>query len=389
MGITEINETIKKYVITNFIESAKQNGYHIDEYIFHKGVPLDQIRGMTVAFDASNIMYAKMSTAHNNIVENSIISEYNRETLVENTMAGILSFFALIFKSGITPVVIFDGKLHPYKEAEVKRRSEIKKIKQEKVDLATQLYYSKNPLEVTKEDEDNLRKSLRNNIKIQKTDYITMRMMLEDLGIFCYEAEYDGEQLCSRLCVEGIVDAVFSTDTDNYAHGCKFLITDIYHGGQGITLFNYVSLPEMLIGLSQYTGRHFTQEELIDLCILHGCDYNERTVLPVKNFNIMAPNYKSCGGKGALDFISRFGRFENTPEYYYPCFGILNVHQCREIFFYCETEIKRNNIDVRIDWNKHISTREAVFNRYNFSGYLRRYWSDVISPTSFKIKPIV
>lgn len=387
MGVHDINKTIRENISEPFISLARQNNYNINEYVFHKGMPLDNLRGLKVAFDSANIMYAKMNTAHNDIIARSVsaLDEYDRNILVDATMKGVLGFFALIFKSGITPVVVFDGKLHPYKEEEIKKRSEVRKAKQNKIDIATQQYLNKNPLEISQEDEDLLRKELRNNIRIMKSDYALMRSMLEELGIFCVEADYDGEQLCSRLCVEGIVDAVYSTDTDNYAHGCKILITDIYHGAQGIIYCDYVALSEMITGLSQYTGRQFTQEELIDLCIMHGCDYNERCVVPIKNFNHNTPKYKGCGPKGALQFITEYSRFEYAPPHFLPCFNDLNIHRCREIFYYQETDIKKNGIDTNLDWDKFITNREEVFRRYRFDGYLNKHFMSAFQQ-SFKIK---
>jgi 5'-3' exonuclease len=386
MGVHDINKTIKEKISEPFISLARQQGYDMREFVFHKNYPLDNLRGYKIAFDAANILYAKMTTAHNTMVEHLVtMAEYDREILVKQSMKGVLGFFALIFKAGITPVVVFDGKLHPYKEAEIKKRSDIKKAKQDKVDFATQIYMNKNPLDISQEDENAYRKELRNNIKILKTDYALMRSMLEEIGIFCVEAEYDGEQLCSRLCREGIVNGVFSTDTDNYAHGCPFVITDIYHGGQNQTVCDYVSMSEMITALSQYMNRVVTQEEFIDLCILHGCDYNERTVLPVKKFNPYEPKYKACGGVGALDFITAYQRFECAPQHYWPCFDILNVHRCREIFYYQETQIKRDNIDTNLDWNKFVTNRDRVFQTYGFDGYLYRYFTSAFRD-SFKIK---
>lgn len=387
MGIHDINKTLREKISDPFIALARQQGYALDEFIFHKNMSLENLRGMKIAFDAANILYAKMTTAHNDIVKHSVsvLADYDRDILVKTSMKGVLGFFALIFKSGITPVVVFDGKLHPYKEDEIKKRGDIKKAKQAKVDFATQIYMNKNPLDVTQEDEDLLRKELRNNIKIMKSDYLLMRSMLEELGIFCVEAEYDGEQLCSRLCVEGTVDAVFSTDTDNYAHGCRILITDIYHGAHGQTVCDYVVLAEIITGLSQYMQRQVTHEELIDLCIMHGCDYNERCHLPVKNFNPSNPRYKSCGGTGALTFINEFRRYEYSPQTYWHCFNELNIQKCREIFYYQETQIKKDNIDTNLDWDKFITNRERIFQTYGFDGYLYRYFMSAFQQ-SFKIK---
>lgn len=387
MGIHDINKTIKEKISNPFIVSAQQQGYGISEYVFHTNCPLDSFRGYKIAFDSANILYAKMTTAHNELVRNSVsvIQDYDRDLLVKMSMKGVLGFFALIFKAGITPVVVFDGKLHPYKEEEIKKRSTIKKAKQAKVDIATQEYLSLNPLEVTQEQEEKFRKELRNNIRILKSDYTIMRDMLEQLGIFCVEAEYDGEQLCSRLNREGIVQGVFSTDTDNYAHGCSLLITEIYHGGQNQTVCDYFRFDEFTMAISQYMGRNVTINEIIDLCIMHGCDYNERTVVPKDKFNPIKPEYKSCGGFGSLDCITKFGMFENFPQHYWPCFTPLNIQRCREIFYYQETIVKRDNIDTNLDWVMFISNRQMIFNYFGFDGYLLRYFLSA-HMESFKIK---
>lgn len=374
MGIQDINKTIKTKISEPFIQEAKKYGHDINEYIFHKKAPLDTFRGMKIAFDASNIMYAKMMTAHNEIVMRSvsILDDYNREKLVSSTMKGILGFFSLIFKAGITPVVVFDGNLHPYKEAEIRKRSEVKKAKNEKIEKATQDFLMMNPLDMTTEDDEKFRNELKNNIKIQKDDYLRMQEMLENLGIPCIIAPYDGEQICSRLNREGIVQGVYSTDTDNYAHGASLMISEIYFDTQyHQTVCDYFRMDEFMIALSQYFGRHVSLAEIIDLCIMHGCDYNERTVVPKDKYDPVNP-YKSCGGVTALECIKKFGCFESFPPHYQACFEPLNIFQCREIFNYSPTGVDSNLTN--LNWSKFVSNRELIFRYYNFEGYQVRYF---------------
>ena len=58
MGVHDINKTIRENISEPFISLARQNNYNINEYVFHKGMPLDNLRGLKVAFDSANIMYA-------------------------------------------------------------------------------------------------------------------------------------------------------------------------------------------------------------------------------------------------------------------------------------------------------------------------------------------
>ncbi|NIO45179.1 MAG: hypothetical protein GTN36_06555, partial [Candidatus Aenigmarchaeota archaeon] len=44
--------------------------------------------------------------------------------------------------------------------------------------------------------------------------------ILKNLGFPVLKATEEGEKLCSMLCIEGKVDAVYSRDTDVVAMGC-------------------------------------------------------------------------------------------------------------------------------------------------------------------------
>lgn len=383
MGIKDINETCRD-ISNDICKKLQQQGYGINELIFHKGIPLNTFRGWKIAFDVANIMYAKMTTSHNTMVANaiSVLDDFNREHLISETMKGVLGFFALIFKAGITPVCVFDGKIHPYKEAEIKKRGANKKVKSDKIEKATFDYLNVSPLDRTPEMEASLRHELRNYIKIDKSDYKTMQNMLESIGIYCINAPYDGEQICSRLNREGIVQGVFSTDTDNYAHGVSVMISEIYWSGHE-TVCDIFRMDELLYCFKHYCGKEdYGLYQFIDLCIMHGCDYGSRCNVPKKNIDYNNP-YKSCGAKGALECIVNFGNFENFPQNYWPCFGPLNIQQCREMFYYSPTGIDETDTD--LDWVKLKSNLINVLNFYKLDGYLRQYFTS-ISIDPFKIK---
>lgn len=386
MGVEEINKTCKT-ISAEVCQKLQQNGYGVSELIFHKGVPLTTFRGWKIAFDVANIMYAKMTTAHNIMVANtvSILDEFDRDHLVSESMKGVLGFFALIFKAGITPVGVFDGKLHPYKEEEIKRRGNIKKAKSDKIEKATIEYLNVLPLDRTPDMEAALRHELRNHIKITKSDYVTMQTMLESIGICCINAPYDGEQICSRLNREGIVQAVYSTDTDNYAHGVSVMISEIYWSGHE-TVCDIFRMDELLYCFQIYCNNpSYGLHQFIDLCIMHGCDYNSRCLVPKKKVDYQDP-YKNCGAKGALDCIVAYGNFENFPQNYWPCFDPLNIQKCREMFYYQPTEI--NPEDTDLDWVKFRNNLHSVLDHYKLDGYLRQYFTSV-SVDPFQIKKIL
>jgi 5'-3' exonuclease len=386
MGIDTINKTLE-YIADEVCKVYRINGYSVNELIFHNKIPLNTYRGWKVAFDVSNIMYAKMTTAHNIMVANAanILDDFDRNQLLLETIKGILGFFAIIFKAGITPVCVFDGVTHPYKEEENKRRGKVKENKSETIKKKTFDYLNTLPLDRTPEMEEELRKELRNFIRIKKSDYKLLQDILESIGIACINAPNDGEQICSRLNREGIVQAVYSTDTDNYAHGVSVLITDICWNGVE-TVCKIFRIDELIHCFQFYcVKKEYGLEEFIDLCIMHGCDYNSRTKVPKKNYDPVNP-YKACGAKGALECIKEFGKFENFPQNYYPCFEPLNILKCREIFYYSPTGIIKEDTD--LDWIKFKTNIVNVLNTYKLDGYLRIYFTSlVVDP--FQVKQVI
>ena len=127
--------------------------------------------------------------------------------------------------------------------------------------------------------------------------------LLKQLHIPCLQATGEAEELCSFLCRNCYVDLVYSTDTDNYAHGCPFMMSSLE--GNEVTI---ICLQEILEGLQ------LTYEEFVDLCIMLKCDYNEK----IRNIGI----------KRAYDLIQRHRKIEGI-NYDTSC---LNYLECRQIF---------------------------------------------------------
>jgi 5'-3' exonuclease len=145
-----------------------------------------------------------------------------------------------------------------------------------------------------------------------------LRDALDANGITHLQAIAEAEELCSALCLEGRVHAVYSTDTDNIVRRCPILITDISYRDNGNDIM------EMTASVTQYTnelpealGLDYTG--FVDLCILLGCDYNDG--IPrwglVKCFNEMSIH------KNIESLIIAFPSID---------FSKLNYDRCRQIF---------------------------------------------------------
>lgn len=371
MGIKDINDTIKD-ITKDVISVLNTSGNNVTEYVYHT-IPLSNFRGQKIAFDASMCLNAKIITAHNDLLASctDMSKLYDRRLLQQRFIKDIIAFFGTFMKEGITPVIVFDGQVHPYKLAEIEKRKSVKQEKEKHIDEVKERYSLMHPLDRTQEIEEEMRKTLKNYIKITKEDRLLMKTTLQELGFTCIDAPYDGEKTCAALCREGLVAAVFGNDTDNYPLGTPYLITKIGWNGINNTC-DIVVLNELLFVLSCYLGYQCTQEILIDICIIHGCDFNERMVLPKKKHDPINP-YKSCGAKTGLDLIKQYRQFENFPQVLYCFLEPLNIGICRYMFSYEPSGIT----DVNMDWKLFQLNFRRILSTYMCERYIEIYFTSV------------
>jgi flap endonuclease-1 len=162
--------------------------------------------------------------------------------------------------------------------------------------------------------------------------------IIEILGIPCYQADGEAEGLCAFLAKKNIVDAVLSEDTDVLAYGTPYFLSkiDLKTNEVMLTAFDDV-----------LTALNFTEEQFRDLCILLGCDYNERVkgIPPTKECTKHASHthYKnpvSIGAKSAVCMMDVYKTLDEAVKYMSDS-EKLNYKRCREVF-----EMKDiNNID--------------------------------------------
>jgi len=163
------------------------------------------------------------------------------------------------------------------------------------------------------------------------------------LGIPCFQADGEAEGLCAFLCKHGIVDMVLSEDTDVLAYGTPCFLSKLDLKEETVML---TSFDDVLASLN------FTEAQFRDLCIMLGCDYNDRVkgIPPPPpssaTLKTHGPDYKGCtkhpshttakkstsiGSKAAVCMIDVYRSLEEVEKH---CIDIekLNYKRCREIF---------------------------------------------------------
>ncbi|SPN79056.1 Flap endonuclease 1 [Brazilian cedratvirus IHUMI] len=272
--------------------------------------------GRRIAVDATNICYEIWSACFRDVVKitDVIAGEVDRREVTSRCITRLYDYLRRIISCGVLPVFVFDGEYSQDKaeHAHVKR-----KVSKDK---------SKNRLSVLDEEIASLDPSLRKGKYLEERRKILcqtegpeeemqmMKMVLLNTPLPCIQAKGEAEKLCSQLCYEGKVDAVFSSDSDNLPNGCLMLLTKMV-GTEDGEVSEAFSLPAIL----ESTGLSFSS--FVDFCIMAGCDYNS--------------NMPGIGIVRAFKLISEYGNIENLPSTYLKKpvdTSILNYQRCRELF---------------------------------------------------------
>ncbi|XP_020257541.1 exonuclease 1 isoform X2 [Asparagus officinalis] len=163
----------------------------------------------------------------------------------------------LLRHHGIKPVLVFDGGLLPTKIDQETKRSRARKENLERAveheaagnSAAAFVCYQK-AVDIS----PSIALGLIKVLKQEKVDYIV--------------APYEADAQMTFLCMNKLVDAVITEDSDLIPFGCSRIIFKMDKFGQG------VQYQSSMLGRNKeldFTG--FTKQMLLEMCILSGCDY--------------------------------------------------------------------------------------------------------------------
>lgn len=306
MGIKGINPLLKKHAPDAFFT-----------------IPISDLTGKRVAIDANNWMYTNMATARKKIINRTDVSqqEPNQVEIRREWFLSAINFIMKWLEHNITPVFVFDGQHLPEKDETKCKRRDARSASRIKIEALYAQLRNEN-LERPTDIIDELRKELRNYNYISTEDFELFKMVIKGIGIPCLQAVADGEQLCSMLCVDGKVAAVFSADTDNLTYGCPLIISgfgDAYsydQYGNRILNLECVRYDRVLAGLN------VAHSFFVDLCIMCGCDFNT--------------NMTGYAATKSLGLLRKYGSIDKLPrDLNTQC---LKHVRCREIFKYVSSD---------------------------------------------------
>lgn len=271
--------------------SALRELAHIEE------VDLSDYHGETVAIDAHHWLYRYITS----LVRYQDESVYTTEggTEVANLVA-LLRGLPTLLREDITPIFVFDGQPHEMKAGEIESRRTAKAEAAAKMEAAAE-----------EGDVEAMRRYKAQTQSLTETVHKTTRAMLSKLGIPYVEAGGPGEAYAAKLVEKGYASAALTDDYDALLFGSPETVRQ--YSGKG---------PAEQMVLSPTLQTHeVTHEQLIDIALLCGTDYND--------------GVSGIGPKRGLKYIREHGRAEGVLEQRGET--ITHLDQLRELFLEPQT----------------------------------------------------
>jgi flap endonuclease-1 len=206
-------------------------------------------------------------------------------------------------------VFVFDGKPPALKSAEIDRRRNIK-----------ERYEAEHAQAMLEGDMAKAYSKATMTSRLSRDMIEEAKQLLRLLGIPVIQAPSEGEAQAAHMASRGQVWAAASKDYDSLLFGAPRLLRFLTISGKEFLPSKGVSrpiVPEVIDAPDMLAQRGITRDQLIDLALLVGTDFND--------------GIKGIGPKKALKLVQDFGSIEQMPEEVRRALGE-DVEEIRQIF---------------------------------------------------------
>ncbi|MEM2874491.1 MAG: flap endonuclease-1 [Candidatus Hadarchaeales archaeon] len=256
-------------------------GVQLGDVVPKKKIGLEDLRGKKIAVDAMNFLYQFLS----------IIRQRDGELLrdskgrITSHLSGLFYRTANFIEAGILPIYVFDGEPPKLKQRTVEERRALRAKAEEEWARA-----------VAEGRIEDARKFAQRAGRVDQRMIDQAKELLEYMGVPWVQAPGEGEAQAAYLVSKGDAWAVGSQDFDALLFGSPTLIRNLAITGRrklpGKDVYIEVE-PEVVELEGVLRGLGITREQLIDMGILIGTDFNE--------------GVKGIGPKKALELIREKG----------------------------------------------------------------------------------
>jgi flap endonuclease-1 len=282
-------------------------GLNLRDLVPKTVVDLKDLSGKSIAIDAFNAIYQFLS----------IIRQPDGTPLMDSTgkvtshLSGLFYRTSNLVEMGIKPIYVFDGAPPVFKREEIERRRQIK--------VEAQVHYEK---AVAKGDTPKMRIFAQATTTMKDYMKDDSKKLLELMGLPWIQAPSEGEAQAAHMTRKGETNYCASQDYDSLLFGAPLLLRNVtISGRRKLPSKNiYVDIVPEMISLSEaIKGLGISYEQLIDVGILIGTDFNPDGI-------------KGLGPKTALKLIKQHGTLEKALPFIKNAEFPHPPEQIREIF---------------------------------------------------------
>jgi len=245
---------------------------------------LEDFATRAIAIDAFNTLYQFLAI----IRQPDGTPLLDRQGRVTSHLSGIVYRTTNLLAVGIRPIFVFDGAPPARKGRTIEARVAVK-VKAEREWEDAKL----------KGDLPRARTKAMQTSRLTRDMVEQSRRLLGHLGVPCVQAPSEGEAQASHMARRGDAWATASQDYDSFLFGSPVLVRNLALSGRRKLPRKdaYVEVQPEEADLAATLARlGLTREQLVDLAILIGTDYNE--------------GIKGIGPKKALALLAKHGALE-------------------------------------------------------------------------------
>ena len=290
-------------------------GVDLGDLVSHRKIMLDELSGKTFAVDAYNALYQFLA-----IIRGPTGAPLmDRQGRVTSHLSGLLYRTTNLAERGIRLVYVFDGIPPTLKEVEIKRRRAVKEeaiVKYEKA--------------ISRGEVEEAKRYAQATVSLKDMMVEDAHRLLEYLGVPYVQAPSEGEAQAAYMAARGDVWAAVSQDYDSLLFGATKLVRNLAISGKRKLPMReaYVQVdPEIIELAATFESLGLTRDQLIDLGILIGTDFNP-------------DGFKGIGPKTALKLLRENGSIEGiagkNPDFKPPP----NLDRIRQFFLNPEVTSK-------------------------------------------------
>jgi flap endonuclease-1 len=212
------------------------------------------------AIDANNALY-QFLTIIRQPDGTPLMDEQGRVT---SHLSGILFRVSNFMEKGIKPVFVFDGKPTALKQDTIDGRRKIRDEAGEKWKEALE-----------RGDEAEAYKQARSSSRVDTTIVETSKELLRLMGLPTVQAPGEGEAQAAYMVGKGEARYVVSQDYDTLLFGAPNLVRNLTISGKRKIRGRQITVnPEQIVLAGMLEGLNLTREQLIEIAILVGTDFN-------------------------------------------------------------------------------------------------------------------